>query len=300
MKASTQRRLKLAAAHVFLIGFIAIILFPFLMIIAISFRKGNFALGALIPTGDNFSLEHWKYVLGIPYEETGADGATRTVKATTPVLVWFWNSLKVSCSASAMIIFLSGTCAYAFARMQFYARETLLKSLLILQVFPMVLALVALYALLQLIGEFLPIFGLNTHPGLILTYLGGVAVYIWMIKGYFDTIPVSIEESAKIDGATHFQAFVRILLPMSLPIFAVVFILSFISHISEYPVASVVLQTEGQWTLAVGAQSFLYEQNYLWGKFAATAVLSGLPITLMFLICQKFLISGLTSGGVKE
>jgi maltose/maltodextrin transport system permease protein len=87
---------------------------------------------------------------------------------------------------------------------------------------------------------------------------------------------------------------------MSLPIFAVVFILSFISHISEYPVASVILQTEGKWTLAVGAQSFLYEQNYLWGKFAATAVLSGLPITLMFLVCQKFLISGLTSGGVKE
>lgn len=300
MKASSQQRLKAAAAHVFLIGFIALILFPFLMVIAISFRKGNFALGALIPTGENLSLEHWKYVLGIPYDEVMADGSVRTVKASTPVLLWFWNSLKVATSASALIILLSGTAAYAFARMQFAGRDTLLKSLLILQVFPMVLALVALYALLQLIGDFIPALGLNTHPGLILTYLGGIAIYIWMIKGYFDTIPVSIEESAKIDGATHFQAFVRILLPMSAPIFAVVFILSFISHISEYPVASVVLQTEGKWTLAVGAQSFLYEQNYLWGKFAATAVLSGLPITVMFLFCQKFLISGLTSGGVKE
>ncbi len=300
MKASTQERLKAAAAHTLLIGFIALILFPFLMVIAISFRRGNFALGALFPTGDDLSLEHWRYVLGIPYTETMPDGSMRTVKASTPVLQWFWNSLKVSTSASLLIILLSGTAAYAFARMQFVARETLLKSLLILQVFPMVLALVALYALLQLIGEFIPGFGLNTHPGLVLTYLGGIAIYIWMIKGYFDTIPVSIEESAKIDGATHFQAFVRILLPMSAPIFAVVFILSFISHISEYPVASVVLQTEGQWTLAVGAQSFLYEQNYLWGKFAATAVLSGLPITAMFLFCQRFLISGLTSGGVKE
>jgi maltose/maltodextrin transport system permease protein len=300
MKASTRQRLKLAAAHVFLIGFIALILFPFLMIIAISFRKGNFALGALIPTGEDLSLEHWKYVLGIPYTETLPDGTTRTVKAATPVLLWFWNSLKVAASASTLIILLSGTAAYAFARMQFPGRENLLKSLLVLQVFPMVLALVALYALLQLIGDFVPAFGLNTHPGLVLTYLGGIAIYIWMIKGYFDTIPASIEESAKIDGATHFQAFVRILLPMSLPIFAVVFILSFISHISEYPVASVVLQTEGKWTLAVGAQSFLYEQNYLWGKFAATAVLSGLPITAMFLLCQRFLISGLTSGGVKE
>lgn len=300
MKAPTQYRLKSAAAHLFLIGFIALILFPFLMVIAISFRKGNFALGALIPTGENFSLEHWKYVLGIPYAEIMADGSLRTVKASTPVLLWFWNSLKVATSASALIILLSGTAAYAFARMQFLGRDTLLKSLLVLQVFPMVLALVALYALLQLIGDFIPALGLNTHPGLVLTYLGGIAIYIWMIKGYFDTIPVSIEESAKIDGATHFQAFVRILLPMSAPIFAVVFILSFISHISEYPVASVVLQTEGKWTLAVGAQSFLYEQNYLWGKFAATAVLSGLPITVMFLFCQKFLISGLTSGGVKE
>jgi maltose/maltodextrin transport system permease protein len=300
MKASTQQRLKSVATHLFLIGFIAIILFPFLMVIAISFRKGNFALGALIPTGDNLSLEHWRYVLGVPYEEVMADGSRRTVKASTPVLLWFWNSLKVATSASAFIILLSGTAAYAFARMQFVGRATLLKSLLILQVFPMVLALVALYALLQLIGDFIPALGLNTHPGLVLTYLGGIAIYIWMIKGYFDTIPVSIEESAKIDGATHFQAFLRILLPMSAPIFAVVFILSFISHISEYPVASVVLQTEGKWTLAVGAQSFLYEQNYLWGKFAATAVLSGLPITVMFLFCQKFLISGLTSGGVKE
>jgi maltose/maltodextrin transport system permease protein len=300
MKASTEQRLKSVAAHVFLICFIALILFPFLMVIAISFRKGNFALGALIPTGENLSLEHWRYVLGIPYQETMPDGSVRTIKATTPVLLWFWNSLKVSTLASALIILLSGTAAYAFARMQFLGRDPLLKSLLILQVFPMVLALVALYALLQLIGEFIPALGLNTHPGLVLTYLGGIAIYIWMIKGYFDTIPVSIEESAKIDGASHFQAFVRILLPMSMPIFAVVFILSFISHISEYPVASVVLQTENRWTLAVGAQSFLYEQNYLWGKFAATAVLSGLPITIMFLFCQKFLISGLTSGGVKE
>ncbi len=300
MKASTIRRLKLTLAHVFLVGFLVLTLTPFLMIIAISFRRGDLAIGALVPVGDNFSLEHWKYVLGIPYEAPGADGQPRIIRATTPVLLWFWNSLKVATVASACIILLSGTAAYAFARMRFALRGLLLKSLLVLQVFPMVLALVALYALLQLIGDFLPPFGLNTHPGLILTYLGGIAIYIWMIKGYFDTIPVSIEESAKIDGATHFQAFVRILLPMSAPIFAVVFILSFISHISEYPIASVVLQTERQWTLAVGAQSFLYEQNYLWGKFAATAVLSGLPITALFLACQRFLISGLTSGGVKE
>ena len=109
-----------------------------------------------------------------------------------------------------------------------------------------------------------------------------------------------MEESARIDGASQFQTFVRILLPISLPIFAVVFILSFISYMSEYPVASVVLQSSENWTLAVGANSFLYEQEKLWGRFAALAVLSGVPITVVFLLCQKFVIGGLTSGGVKE
>ena len=121
-----------------------------------------------------------------------------------------------------------------------------------------------------------------------------------MIKGYFDTVPASMEESARIDGASQFQTFVRILLPMSVPIFAVVFILSFIYTMSEYPVASVVLQTSDTWTLAVGANSFLYEQEKLWGTFSALAVLGGLPITIVFLLCQKFVVSGITSGAVKE
>ena len=109
-----------------------------------------------------------------------------------------------------------------------------------------------------------------------------------------------MEESARIDGASQFQTFVQILLPMSLPIFAVVFILSFIAFMSEYPVASVVLQARSNWTLAVGANSFLSEHEKLWGRFAALAVLSGLPITVMFLLCQKFIVGGLTSGGAKE
>ncbi len=102
-----------------------------------------------------------------------------------------------------------------------------------------------------------------------MVYLGGISGYIWMIKGYFDTIPASMEESARIDGASQFQTFVQILLPISLPIFAVVFILSFISFMSEYPVASIVLQARNNWTLAVGANSFLPENEQLWGRFAA-------------------------------
>jgi maltose/maltodextrin transport system permease protein len=175
-----------------------------------------------------------------------------------------------------------------------------LGTLLILQMFPMVLALVAIYVILDFLGQYVRWLGLNTQPGLILVYLGGISGYIWMIKGYFDTIPASMEESARIDGANQFQTFVQILLPMSLPIFAVVFILSFIAFMSEYPVASIVLQARHNWTLAVGANSFLAENEKFWGRFAALAVLSGLPITVMFLLCQKFIVGGLTSGGVKE
>ncbi len=294
LSSKTTLRAQRALAHFFLALFIALTMLPFLLVVSISFREGNFALGGIIP--DRLSLEHWKFVLGIP----APDATGQMVKPGSPVLLWFWNSIKVATVSSALILVISGTCAYAFARMRFLFKDTILNSLLILQMFPMVLALVAIYAILDFIGRYVPSLGLDTHAGLILSYLGGISTHIWMIRGYFQTIPVSVEESAAIDGASPFQAFYLILLPMSLPIFAVVFILSFIGYISEYPVASVLLQRTENWTLAVGANSFLYEQNYLWGNFAATAVLSGLPITVMFIVCQRFLISGLTAGGVKE
>jgi maltose/maltodextrin transport system permease protein len=171
---------------------------------------------------------------------------------------------------------------------------------LVLQMFPQILTLTAYYRILNYVGERIPWLGLNTFAGLILIYLSGISINIWMIKGYFDTISPSMEDSARIDGASRFQAFTRILLPMSAPIFAVVFILSFISMISEYPTASVVLQESANRTLAVGAYSLLDEHEKLWGHFSALAVLSGVPITIMFLLCQRFIIGGLTSGGAKE
>src|ERR1700724_3245115 len=296
---ATQRSLaRKVAAHTFLICFLILILVPFVMVISASLRQGNFAPSRLLP--DKVSLDHWKFVLGIPYQEVvnPATGQTRVVKAETPPLRWFWNSIKISFLASAGIIFLSGTSAYAFARLRFKFRSSTLKALLILQMFPMVLSLVAFYVILDFTGQYAKWLGLNTQTGLIMIYLGGISNYIWMIKGYFETIPASMEESARIDGASQFQTFVRILLPISLPIFAVVFILSFISLMSEYPVASIVLQARSNWTLAVGANSFLAEHEKLWGRFAALAVLSGLPITAMFLICQKFIVGGMTSGRV--
>jgi len=287
---------RLILAHVMLISFIALVMIPLFMVLSISFRKGNFATGGIFPTFETFSLEHWRMVLGLPVLQTDGTWLAPSVS----VLRWFWNSVKVAGTSAILILILSSTCAYAFARMRFFGRGKLLNGLLILQMFPMVLALIAIYSLLEVIGRWFPAFGLDTHPGLILAYLGGIATHIWMIKGYFDSLPISLEESASIDGATPWQTFWLIMLPTSLPIFAIVFILAFIGLIGEYPLASVVLQQTRNWTLAVGANSFLYEQNYLWGDFAATAVLSGLPITLLFLACQKLLVSGLTAGGVKE
>src|ERR1700730_846326 len=252
MTAEQKLVIRKVAAHGFIICFLALVLVPFVMVVSASFREGNFAPSRLIP--DKVSLDHWKFVLGIPYQEVvnPATGETRLVKAVTPPLLWFWNSIKVSVIASAGIICLSGTAAYAFARLRFKFRSITLNSLLILQMFPMVLSLVAFYVMLDFAGQYFRWIGLNTHGGLIMVYLGGISNYIWMIKGYFETIPPSMEESARIDGATPFQTFTKILIPISLPIFAVVFILSLISYMSEYPVASVVLQSGETLTFAVG------------------------------------------------
>jgi len=289
-------------AHSVLITICAVILIPFAMVVLASFRKGNFPPSALLMNPDQWTLDHWKYVLGIPYREMlhAATGETQLVVPTVAPLRWFLNSILVSSIASFGMILLSGTAAYAFARLRFWCRSQILTGLLVLQMFPQILTLTAYYRILNYIGQHFPWLGLNTYPALILIYLSGISINIWMIKGYFDTISPTMEDSARIDGASRFQAFISILLPMSIPIFAVVFILSFISMISEYPTASVVLQESANRTLAVGAYSLLDEHEKLWGHFSALAVLSGVPITMMFLLCQRFIIGGLTAGGAKE
>lgn len=280
-------------AHLALICFISLIVFPLLLVISISFREGNFASGSLIP--ENFSLEHWSLALGIPWERP--DGSS--VQPPFPVLLWLWNSIKVAVVSSVLILMLATTSAYAFARMRFKGKEPLLKGMLIFQMFPAVLSLVALYALFDRLGQFVGWLGINTHGALIVASLGAVALHIWTIKGYFESIDGSLEEAAMVDGASTWQAFRYILLPLSIPILMVVFILAFVMSIMEYPMASVLLVDEHKLTLAVGAQQYLADHNQRWGDFAAAAVLSGLPITVAFLICQRWIIGGLTAGGVK-
>lgn len=290
---------RIAIAHALMVIFICIIMFPLIMVTAISFRHGNYSVGSIIPTGDEFSLEHWILALHSPDEIVEING--KQMHPPFPVLRWLWNSVYISVLTSFFILVLSTTSAYAFARLRFHGKDAILNTMLIVQMFPSVLALVAIYALFDKLGEYIPAFGLNTHGGLILSYMGGIALHIWTIKGYFETIDPSLEEAAAIDGATPWQAFRLVLLPLSVPILAVVFILSFIGTITEVPVASLLLTSvpDTGKTLAVGSQMYLYPQNYLWGDFAAAAVLSGFPITIVFLWAQKYLIGGLTAGGVK-
>ncbi|MBX3619178.1 MAG: maltose ABC transporter permease MalG [Rhizobacter sp.] len=288
-----SQRWRVLAAHAFLIALIVIVIFPFLMILSISLRPGNFATGSIIP--EHISLEHWKLALGISY--TAPDG--RLVQPDFPVLLWLWNSVKIAAITACVTLALSTTSAYAFARMKFRGKQASLAGLMLMQMFPSVLALVAIYAIFDRIGSVFPLFGIDSHASLLLAYSGGIALHVWTIKGYFDTIPVEIEEAAKVDGATPWQAFRLVLLPMAVPILMVVFLLAFIGAIIEYPVASILLHEEAKLTLAVGSKLFLYEQKYLWGDFAAAAILSGLPITVVFILAQKWMISGLTAGGLK-
>ena len=284
-----SQKVRLLVTHLLLLCFLALILFPLLMVFAISLRPGNFATGSLIP--DQVSWDHWKLALGIAV--TNSDGSI--TPPPFPVMLWLWNSIKIAAITAVGIVALSTTCAYAFAR----GKSSLLKGMLIFQMFPAVLSLVALYALFDRLGMYVPFLGLNTHGGVIFAYMGGIALHVWTIKGYFETIDSSLEEAAALDGASPWQAFRLVLLPLSVPILAVVFILSFIAAITEVPVASLLLRDVNSYTLAVGMQQYLNPQNYLWGDFAAAAILSAIPITAVFLIAQRWLVGGLTAGGVK-
>ena len=290
---SKSHRWRVLAAHAFLIAFLGFTLFPLALVISISLRPGNFATGSLIP--DHISFEHWRLALGLSYVDV--DG--RLVTPPFPVLHWLWNSIKVAGVTAMLMVVLSTTSAYAFSRMKFRGKALTLNAIMLLQMFPAVLALVAIYTIFDVIGQHVSWLSVDSLPSVVVAYLGYIALHIWTIKGYFDTIPSEIEEAALVDGATPFQAFRRVLLPMAVPILAVVFVLAFIYCIIEYPIASVLLQSEDRLTLAVGSRLYLYEQRYLWGDFAAAAVLSGLPITAVFLLAQRWMVSGLTAGGLK-
>ena len=285
--------IKKILAHGFMLIFLALILFPFLMVLSISFREGNFSVGSIIP--ENPTLEHWYLAFGLNYIR---DDST-LVTPPYPVLLWMWNSIKIALVAAAGVLAIATISAYAFSRIRIRGKGAMLDTLFLIQMFPTTLALVAIFAIFDALGAVTPFLGLNSHVALVLIYLAGVTLHIWTIKGYFDSIDTALDKAAAIDGATPWQTFRHIFLPLAVPIMSVVFVLAFIGFINDYPIASVLIRSEDKMTLAVGSRLYLNEFKYLWGDFAAAAILSGLPITVVFLIAQRYLVAGLSDGAVK-
>ncbi|MEJ5944791.1 ABC transporter permease subunit [Pseudokineococcus basanitobsidens] len=214
---------------------------------------------------------------------------------------WAVNSLVV-CSVTAVgTVVMGAAAAYAFSRFRFTGRRATLTTLLLLQMFPQMLAFVAIFLVLLTLGDVIPAIGLNTHLGLICVYLGGaLGVNTFLMYGFFNTVPRELDEAAKIDGATHAQIFWGIIMRLVTPILTVVGLLSFISTYGDFIIARIVLQRADQLTLAIGLYNWgSDERNAPWGLFAAGAVVAAVPVVLLFLLLQRYIVSGLTAGSVK-
>jgi arabinogalactan oligomer/maltooligosaccharide transport system permease protein len=218
-----------------------------------------------------------------------------------PYAAWFLNTLMIGGISALGTVFLGALAAYAFSRMRFTGRRVGLLTLLLVQMFPQLLAVVAIFLLLNGISDVFPAIGLDTQIGLILVYLGGaLGVNTYLMYGFFNTVPSSIDEAAKIDGAGHARIFFTIILRLVAPILAVVGLLSFIGSTSEFVIASVVLTDPSRQTLAVGLFQFVSDETSKnWSLFAAGAVMAAIPVMALFLFLQKYIVSGLTAGSVK-
>ncbi|MET8149350.1 sugar ABC transporter permease [Actinoplanes sp. NPDC049668] len=214
---------------------------------------------------------------------------------------WFGNSVLIAGVSAAASVFLSALAAYAFSRMRFHGRRVGLMALLLIQMFPQFLAIVAIFLMFSRITDLWPAIGFNQSWGLILLYLGGaLGVNTWLMKGFFDTVPRELDESATMDGASHAQTFFRILLPLVAPILAVTGLLAFIGTINEFLIANVFLTDSDAKTLSVGMWGMVAgERNNNFGMFCAATLLTAIPTVLVFQFLQRFIVDGLTSGAVK-
>lgn len=221
--------------------------------------------------------------------------------ADTRYWTWAINSLVIASATAAGSVLMGAAAAYAFSRFSFTGRRFSLTALLIVQMFPQMLAFVAIFLMLLALGRIVPQLGLNSIIALICVYLGGVlGANTFLMYGFFNTIPRELDEAAKIDGATHSQIYWGIILRLVSPILAVVGLLSFIGTFGEFILARIILTSERNWTLAVGMYTWVSQQlNANWGLFAAGAVLASLPVLALFLALQKYVVGGLTAGSVK-
>jgi arabinogalactan oligomer / maltooligosaccharide transport system permease protein len=261
-------------------------LFPFVFVLSASLNQTDtLSEQSLIPT--NPSLTHYRYLFTHPTE--------------APFPAWLGNTVLVGLVAAALTVFLAALASYPISRMRFTGRKVGLMALLLSNMFPTMLLATAIYLLVLDMGQANKAIGVGTKLALILVYLGGaLGGNVWLMKSFFDTLPVELDESAKVDGGSHSLIFFKIILPLAKPILATIFFFSFITSFNEYVIASILLRGDPEdFTLAYGLQQFVSGRDSHWGPFAAGAIMAGVPILLVFRLVQRFLVSGLTSGAVK-
>ena len=218
-----------------------------------------------------------------------------------PFAAWFGNTILIATITAVSTVFLGARAAYVFSRMRFTGRRFGLMTIVLIQMFPQLLAVVAIFLLMSTISDWFPAIGLNTHIGLIMVYMGGaLGVNTYLMYGFFNTVPSDIDEAAKIDGAGHARIFFTIILRLVAPILAVVGLLSFITTTNEFVVASILLIEPEKQTLAVGLYKLVSNPNYAdWSAFSAGAIMAAAPVMAVFLFLQKYIVGGLTAGAVK-
>lgn len=269
---------KLLLIHAALILACIVAVYPVLRVVSVSLRPGDRLLStslAIIPGDATFE-------------------AYRTILLDRDFLLWVWNSLIITVSTAVIGVILAATSAYAFSRWRFPGRGAGLVFLLTTQMIPAAMLMVPLYILAARLGL------VNSYRGLVIAYsVTSVPFSIWILKGYYDTIPIDLEEAALIDGASRMSAFWRIILPLSTPALAIVFLFNFMQAWNDYMLARVMLQRPDLYTWPLGLWNMLHAYKTEWGAFSAGSILVMIPVMTLFLYSSKWLISGLTLGSVK-
>jgi arabinogalactan oligomer/maltooligosaccharide transport system permease protein len=252
--------------------------FPIFFVVQASFRPGNQLYSTNLQLWpSDATLDNYRYVL-----------------TETQLPRWLWNTLVVGTLTTILTLLVTVAAAYALSRFRFRLRSPLLTSMLALQAFPALLALIPIYLIWNSLGL------INTHTGLILCYAAGATVFnVWNLKGYFDTIPVDLEEAGMIDGCSPTQAFFRIMLPLARPALAVTALFGFLAGTGDFFMVDTLIYDQNLWTAPLGIISLQEGFRTPWGYFAAGGLILAIPVTLLFLALQRNFVSGATAGAVK-
>ncbi len=266
------------AAYIILVIFTLFAIYPILVVMTISLRPGDRLLSkslALIPV--NATLNSYARLF-----------------TEEPFLLWLGNSLIISAAVMVVGVALAATAGYAFSRYKFVGKESAMFGLITTQMFPLTMLLLPLFIMLIKLKLY------DSYMGLIVAYSATALPFTtWQMKGYYDTIPFSLEEAASIDGCSQFATFWRIVLPLAAPALVITALFSFMAAWSEYLVAAVLIQDQSLFTLPLGLKTFQSAMETSWGLYSAGAILVSLPVVLLFLFLSRWLISGLTLGSVK-